>query len=147
MIFDPQKRARRRRGTTLVETAIALNLFLLLVLGVFEFGRLLMARHLINNAARGAARLASSGTANKTEAIIKQAALDLVAGQFSPVPVVLVYKADANGNNIGLWDDAGFGQGIAVQVDLDYRPLLPTFGIVPSTVHLRSKSIMRSEGD
>jgi Flp pilus assembly protein TadG len=148
MIFDQQTRARKRRGGTVVETAIALNLFLLLLLGVVEFGRLLMTRHLVNNAARAAARQASSGTADKSLVSIKQTALDLLTvQQFSATPAVLVYKADANGNNIGLWDDAAFGQGIAVQVDVDYRPLLPTFGIVPSTVHLRSKAIMRSEGD
>lgn len=148
MRFDPQQRARKRRGSTLIETAIALNLFVLLLLGVLEFGRLLMIRHMLNNAARSAARLACSGTNTKTLATIKQAATDLMAGQqFSPAPVVQVYKADASGNNIGAWDDAAFGQGIAVQVDVEYHPLLPTFGIVPGTVQLRSKSIMRSEGD
>lgn len=147
MTLERQKRATRRRGGTLVETAIALNFFLV-VLGVFEFGRLMMTRHLVNNAARGAARLASSGTHDTPLAKIKEKAVELLAGQqFSPAPAVLVYKADANGNNTGAWDDAAFGQGIAVQVDVDYRPLLPTFGIVPSVIHLRSKSIMRSEGD
>jgi Flp pilus assembly protein TadG len=137
-----------RRGVTMVEGALVLNVFLLLLLGVFEFGRLMMVRHLVNDAVRGAARQASAGTDSKSAADIRNTALRLLVDQqFAQPPVIQVYRADANGNNIGAWDDAAFGQGIAVQIDVDYRPMLPSLGIVPSTVHFRARSIMRSEGD
>ena len=37
--------------------------------------------------------------------------------------------------------------GIAVQVDADHRPLLPTLGILPNPMHIKARSIMRSEAN
>ncbi len=137
-----------RRGAALVETALVLNIFFMVLFGVFEFGRFMMIRQLVENAARGAAREASAGTYAKTTADIQATAQRLLAGQqFSSAPVVSVYASDNLGNNAGAWDDAEFGNGIAVQIDADYRPMIPSFGILPPTVHLQAKSIMRSEGD
>ena len=41
-----------RRGMTIVETTLALGLFLLLLFGLFEYCRFLMVLHVTNNAAR-----------------------------------------------------------------------------------------------
>jgi Flp pilus assembly protein TadG len=46
------------KGQTLVETAFALLLFLLLVLGIFEFGRAMYSKNTLTNAARAGARVA-----------------------------------------------------------------------------------------
>jgi hypothetical protein len=51
------------------------------------------------------------------------------------------------GANLGAWIDAGFGEYIAVRVDVSYTPLLPTFGLLPSPINLRATSIMRSEAN
>jgi len=57
--------ARRRppielqRGSTLVETAIILTVFLTLLFGIMEFGRALYAYHFVSNAAREATRFAA----------------------------------------------------------------------------------------
>jgi Flp pilus assembly protein TadG len=132
----------------MAEGAIVINVFFLMIFGVTEFGRVIMVRHLLNNASREAARQAASGTDSKTTTDIRNVALNLLAGQpFASSPTIQVYRADTNGTNLGAWDDAAFGEGIAVQIDADYRPMLPTLGILPSTVHLTTKSIMRSEGD
>lgn len=142
------QRTTRRSGLTVLETALVLNVFLLILFGIFEFGRALMVRNLVNHAARGAARLAASGNDDLTTADIRAKATQLLAGQtFGQVPIIQVYKADANGSNIGLWGDAGFGEGIAVQVELDFRTSLPALGILPNTVRFTGKSVMRSEGD
>ena len=47
--------------------------------------------------------------------------------------VIQAYEADpSTGNNIGLWSATPFGMNIAVQIDADYKPTLPTtFGIIP----------------
>jgi len=53
--------ARRhdRRGATLVEGALALSLFLLVLFGIFEYCRYLMVLHVAHNAARDGARYAT----------------------------------------------------------------------------------------
>src|SRR5262249_40126535 len=48
-----------RRGAAIVESALVLTVFLLLLFGVFEYCRFLLVLHLTNNAARDAARYAS----------------------------------------------------------------------------------------
>jgi len=48
-----------RRGMTLVESAMVLGIFLMLLFGIFEYCRFLMVMHLTNNAAREGARYAS----------------------------------------------------------------------------------------
>ena len=58
---------------------------------------------------------------------------------------IQVFLADSNGNNIGNWTDAQFGQYIAVQIDGDFTPVLPTFLGMSATVHLRGKSVMYAE--
>src|SRR5436190_7967537 len=52
---------RPRRGQTLVEFALTLPLLLLLMFGIIEFGRIFQAWVTLQNAARTAARYASTG--------------------------------------------------------------------------------------
>lgn len=47
-----------RSGAALVETALVLPIFFMVVLGIIEFGRAMMVAQLLNNGAREAARLA-----------------------------------------------------------------------------------------
>jgi Flp pilus assembly protein TadG len=58
------QQARKRRGAAVVETAVVLNVLLLMVLGIFEYGRLVMIRQLMLNAAREGARMAVVGTSS-----------------------------------------------------------------------------------
>jgi len=57
----PSMKTRRRNGQTLVEFALTLPLFLLLIFGTIEFGRLFQAWVTIQNSAREAARYATTG--------------------------------------------------------------------------------------
>ncbi len=106
-----------------------------------------MTRHLMDNATREAARAAVSGTYDLTEEEIRQVALHLLDALPGELPTVLVYRSDAEGGNLGPWDDAGFGERIAVRIEVEYIPIIPGFGILPETILLKSLAIMRSEGD
>src|SRR5262249_24722426 len=103
-------------------------------------------------AAREGARMAvvstSSYPATSTAQII-DAATSYLAGQPLQNVAVQVYEADpVTGGNIGAWTQAGFGDLIAVQVDVDYPPMIPvTFGVLPNPLHLTAKSIMRNEAN
>jgi Flp pilus assembly protein TadG len=53
-----RRRTARRRGLTLVESALVLGIFLVLLFGIFEYCRFLLVLHVTTNAARDGARYA-----------------------------------------------------------------------------------------
>jgi hypothetical protein len=134
----------------MVETAAVASLGLLFLFGIFEYGRLLMVRQLLDNAAREGARYAVVHTYDSTVvADTQQRALSVLGGQNGQLGNfgIQVFEADGNGNNIGLPTDAGFGQYIAVQIDGDYTPVLPSFLFMGKTVHLKAVAMMYSEAN
>jgi Flp pilus assembly protein TadG len=62
-IFTNTTRCRfqRRRGVATVELAVVLPFLLILLLGIWEVGRLVQISQIVNNAAREGARKASTG--------------------------------------------------------------------------------------
>jgi Flp pilus assembly protein TadG len=138
---------RSRRAAAVVETAFVLPLAMLLMMGIFEYGRFMMARHLIANSAREGARLASAGIEDYTTTQIQ----DLVLERLSAIQLtdlsVAIYRTDGTGADLGAWTDAAFGQGIAVKVNANFHPIVPSFGILPNPVPLEALSIFRSEAD
>src|SRR5262245_40847208 len=126
-----------RRAATLTEVAVVILVCLLLICAVYEYGRFLMVRELVDNAAREGARQAASGTNVYTTAGIQNTVLQYLANQqvrnASGQPLqaadVEVYRADpASGQPASpdsTWTNAAFGQPIAVRVNASYRPMLP----------------------
>jgi Flp pilus assembly protein TadG len=55
-----RRRAKLRGGTTIVETALVLPVFLLFVLGLIELGHAIMVKHVLSSACRQAARIGST---------------------------------------------------------------------------------------
>jgi Flp pilus assembly protein TadG len=137
---------KRRPAATLVETTVVMSACLVFILAIFEFGRLLMMRNLIDNAAREGARQAVTNTTTHTPRDIQATVTSYLAGQQFQTLTILVYQVDpATGNNIGAWNSATYGNSIAVEIDAAYKPMLPGMGWVAATVNLKSKAIMRSE--
>jgi Flp pilus assembly protein TadG len=61
-----RKQQKKRRGAVIVEMALTLPIFFMVVLGIVEFGRAMMVSQLLTNAAREGARLAIlSGNTNE----------------------------------------------------------------------------------
>jgi Flp pilus assembly protein TadG len=138
----------RRRGVTAVETAIVIGVCLLLLLAIFEYGRFIMIKQLVENAAREGARRATVSTASATTQDIQNTVTHYLVGQPVQNLNIQVYKADpTSGANLGSWTSAQFGDGIAVQVTGGYQPMLPTFGFLPSTVSIQATALMRSEAN
>ena len=154
----PTTRRRQRPGAALVEmTFIALALFTFMF-AIFEFGRYIMYRQIIDNAARSGARQAvieatsyisqSVATADVT-AVVNQNLAALNVQNLN----IQIYQADNNGTNTGNWTLAQFGSNIVVQVDADLPLLFPTFGFLPNngaaanSVHITAKVMMRSEAN
>lgn len=93
-----------RRGVAAVEFALVLPVFLILLIGVWEIGRLIEVKQLASNAAREGSRRASTG--QYTNAQVQQIVLQYLqnAGVTTPNAVVTVSNltnppADVNNAN------------------------------------------------
>jgi hypothetical protein len=91
--------AAARRGTTVVETALVLPVFLVFVLGIIELGHAQMVKNLLRSGCREAARIGS--TEGRTTAEVRQRVLDVIGSAVEP-DTVQVYVKDAS-----VFDDGG----------------------------------------
>lgn len=98
-------RPTRRRGATIVESALVLSIFLMLLFGIFEYCRYLMVLHITNNAARDGARYAAVNVnCPSDEVTAKRTAIEnytkdrmkAVEKQFTDLKVA-VYPCDSAG--------------------------------------------------
>jgi hypothetical protein len=164
----------RRRGGVLVEMAFITCICVAFMFAIFEYGRVVMVQQIMENAARTGARTAvviPTSYMNPTTATNQVTAA--VNDQLSGLPLVnvqiTIFEADANGNNIGPWTQAPFGQNILVKIDADCPNLFPTglpTGIpragqpnvmvnflpnssttTPNAIHLTASSMMRGEAN
>lgn len=146
----PSARRRRRRGTTVVELAFVLSILILVLFGIFEYGRFIFVRQMTTQAAREGARFAvvnltDSTIVADTAAHVKQklSGLDKKTTYYN----CQIYMADENGANIGAAGDAQFGQYIAVQIDYDFEPVLPSILFLDSKMRITSRALMYSEAN
>src|SRR5262245_58551207 len=147
MLHQPLRKPARP-GATVVETAFVIGTCLIFMFAVFEYGRFVMIKQLMENAAREGARQATTGSATLTTGDIQSTVTQYLAGQPLSNVTTQVYQADpTNGTNLGSWNNAKFGQAIAVQVDASYAPILPTFGFLQNPTGLRATAMMRSEAN
>lgn len=77
-----------RRGVAAVELAVVLPLFLILLLGLWEVGRLVEVQQILTNGAREGARQASTG--EKTVSQVKQTVIDYLGRAGIPTTNVTV---------------------------------------------------------
>jgi hypothetical protein len=87
-----------RPGTTVVETALVLPVFLLFVLALIELGHAQMVKHVLRGACRQAARIGS--TEGNSTADVRQRALNVLASCMD-AELVEVYVKDASAYDAG----------------------------------------------
>jgi TadE-like protein len=124
-----------QRGQSLVEVALVLPILLLILLGVFDFGRAVFAFNTVSNAAREAARVAIVDQApSVVEAQGKEAALGLdpsavdVAFSITDCPLTVLIGCTAQ-----------------VKVDHEWRAITPIIGSVIGPIQLSSTTEMPIE--
>jgi hypothetical protein len=101
---------RRRRGVAAVEAAIVLPVAVILMLGVWEAGRLIQASMTLSAAAREGARLAAGGTSNftpTTVAMVRQAVRDYLAAAGFPAAAVSGAQIQVVNRSENSWTDPG----------------------------------------
>ena len=131
-------RQLNRKGSAMVEMALVLPMFLLLMVGIVEFSRVLMVQQVITNAAREGAR-AGSIYFDEAAAISKATDISqnyLVSSGIDPAPATVTPSVTATGGIPAL----------QVLIDYNYDSLL--IGFIPGlseTLVLHSTVIMRRE--
>src|SRR5436309_12707636 len=97
---------RRRPAATLVETSAVISITILILFGIFEYGRFVMTKQMMENAAREGARWAVVHTYDGTTPAVQDAVDQKlgIARQQLPGYVkttsIEVYAADTAGNAI-----------------------------------------------
>lgn len=128
-----------RRGQALVEFALVLPLFVLILVGIFDVGRLVYAYHTVNNAAREGGRQA---IVDQTLLHIQErAAGHAVALGLEPADISVDYRLPDDAENAGscngaLGTDSIYGCLAVVQAAYPYTAAMPIIGylIGPITV-------------
>lgn len=86
-----RSRQHNRRGTVAVEAAIVLPILLIMMLGIWEVGRIIQVQQMLVNSAREGARLAAGGYVNSTpvtDAMVQQAVRDYLQAAGLPTAAV-----------------------------------------------------------
>lgn len=119
-----------QKGAVLVETAIILPILLLIVFGIFEFGRAMFIVNTLNNAAREGARRAAVSPTN--------AGIDAYVKSCIPLdPAKLTVSTTA-------FPAAGSGAPVTVSVTFTFRTLTEMIPLLDGRI-LRGVATMRYE--
>lgn len=135
---------RRREGQSLVEFAVVLPVFLLILAGIIDFGLGLYSQMTVINAAREGARLGVVQPGNLTaiEARVEAMATGLDPSNLS-VPAPTCLRDSGSGFVPCVAPKWQPGDAVVVEVDYDYHMLWPlAFG---NSIHLTSSVQMRIE--
>jgi Flp pilus assembly protein TadG len=129
----PERRVGRR-GATFVEAALCLTVFLMVIFGIMEFGRLLWMYTTVSHLAREGTRYASvRGAESKAPTNQAQLRTELLRQAIGLDPALLTVSLVWDPNNSP-------GSYVRVTVSYNYSPMAP---FVPSpTVSARSEVIV-----
>lgn len=125
---------REQRGQALVEMALVIPLFFMLLFGVIEMGRIGYAYISVSNAARVGTRLATTGG---TDLEIRNAVLD-AAPTLNPSEITIQISPNQVSRQSG--------QGVSVQVTYPVELIIPVISnVIPNPVVVSSTLSMRLE--
>ena len=139
-----------RRGAAMVEMALVLPIFLMLILGIIEFGRAMMIANLVTNAAREGARMAVLDGSTNTEVnnaveTFLQSAIGASVTAADIDVTITVTAAAGNpdpGNNVA---NAVARDLISVRVELPFNKVALIPGNYLAGRQLAGQSAMRHE--
>ena len=154
----PSRRNSRTRrgfpGQALVEFALVLPIFILLLMVLVDFGRVVYAQNAINQGAREGARAGSVGTlAPLTQAkydVIRNAALrlspgvDMTAGTITGASVVCAPADTVSPTTCFYPDGTSGGQRVVVNITVPVPLLTPIISdIVGGSITVRAQSVVK----
>ena len=122
-----QSYRRKRRGAAAVEFAVVAPVFLLLVFGMIEYGRMVMVQQVLTNASREGARCAVlDGTTHQE--VVDTVTAYLTSGSIQGANITVTPTNP---------EDAGFGDPVTVSVDIGFSQV----SWLPSPMYLGGKTL------
>lgn len=128
----------QERGQTMVEFALILPVFVLLLIGLFDVGRAVFAFNTVNNAAREGARLA---IVDQFEAHVREEAAEAATDLgIQPDDVTVAYQLP-DGTACPHVGTEGISLCVAVvSVPYTYQPATPIIGNLIGSIQIRGES-------
>jgi len=118
---------KKRRGAAAVEFAVVAPIFLLLVFGMIEYGRMVMVQQVLTNASREGARCAVlDGTTHQE--VVDTVTQYLTSGSIQGANITVTPTNP---------EDAGFGDPVTVSVDIGFSQV----SWLPSPMYLGGKTL------
>lgn len=137
-----------RRGAAVVEMAMVLPIFMMVVLGIVEFGRAMMVGQMVTNAAREATRLAIvDGSSNTSVTTWVESFLnDSLSVSASDITVTItVDPAPGNEDPQDKIEDAQTRDLVTIKVEVPFDKVSYIPGDYLSGKNLKAISAMRHE--
>jgi Flp pilus assembly protein TadG len=143
-----KRRGQGRFAATAVETAVVLMPLLILVFGVFEYGRLLLAWNLLNNAAREGCRYALvNNTSTTVSTDVTNLVTGFMAGQSTCLSNFTVTATGTHNGSSTAINNLVAGDRITVTVSGQYKFMnIVPYVNMPTSLSLSSSVIMLCEG-
>lgn len=121
-------------GQTLVEFALIIPIFILIVMGIFDVGRAIYAYTTINNAAHEAARLA---IVDQNTAAVRDTAVGQAVGvRLVPADVTVRWLSASYTDVAPCNATPRFGCAVEVTVAYEFTPATPVIGDLLGTIDL-----------
>lgn len=149
----PRRANSRRSAATMVEATLVITAMLMFLMGIFEYCRFVFVLQIAENAAREGARYATPRTADGTTLTdVQTYVTSKMVGRQSElvgyaVSVENVYPDTGLPVPNTAWNDAPFGGAIKVSITGTFRPLLPSFLKLPTSIPVTATSMMSSEAN
>jgi Flp pilus assembly protein TadG len=145
--FTPATTVGRQRGGSLVEQALVLMVFLIILFGIIDFGHALYTYHFVSNAAREATRWASVRGATTslpggqaTDASVRALVKDVAGMGLDPAKITVDTDWPSGNPPCSVFNNnPGCVVRVKVQYAYDFLPFLP---VSTSTVTMNSSSQM-----
>ncbi len=143
----------RRGGQSLAEFALVLPIFLILLLGLFDVGRLIFVYNGLTNAAREGARLA---IVNQDKPSVKQRAQEMAFGTeitTAAADVVTFFRAQPSADDVESNSPCGtdaahpmaVGCIAVVDAETTWQPITPIIGSIVGPINLEARSELSVE--
>lgn len=123
--LNRHRRRMSRTGSAMVEMAVCFPVFMLILMGIIEFGRAMSVTQMLNSASRigcRAAILDGSSNSNVTN-IVKQHVTSTIGCQESIITVALVATSSRTGSALSDVSQASTGDMIKLEVSVQFADI------------------------
>jgi Flp pilus assembly pilin Flp len=136
---------RKQRGAAAVEFAVVAPVFVLLIFGMIEYGRMVMVQQMLTNASREGARRAVLEGADETA--VRQVVKDYLTPANIPVTNQDITILIGDPAAAAALSSADFGEPIHVKVGINFGQVswLPSPMYLSSSTRMEAVSVMRKE--